>query len=211
MKRTTPPAWLPKWRDARAYPVNLTLAEWRWQFLRRRQDYQKDFESLTDAHNSRFLVGKRVVSAIQKTATPALMKKYGVTTLLDPACPDVPQGYFPSAPAFNVQAGHEQADLWSEMGYTLCRIDLAAPLDQQLRGLKSALQQEARRRGIAPGGRREQKHWQRCLRVLDAYAAGEPPDAIIRKLHDLTAPNQTASAWRAAARKQQKILTGRSS
>jgi hypothetical protein len=213
MKRTTPPAWLPDWRNAKLYPVKRSLADWRWQFLRRRLDYQQDFVAIETTEQMAFLIRstKQIIKAVAKPAPAALARRYGAPVLLDPASAHAPEGYFPASPAFNVNADHAQIDSWHGMGFSVCRIDLAAPLDQQLRVLKALLKQEAKRRGIAPAGRREYAKWNLYLRVLDAYAAGAEPAAIISHLHELTAANQKAFTWHAAARKQQAILTGSSS
>ena len=38
------PNWgVPDWRDASAYEIDRSPRQWRWEFLRRRQDYREDW------------------------------------------------------------------------------------------------------------------------------------------------------------------------
>jgi hypothetical protein len=211
-KRPPPPAWLPDWKKRDAYPKeSARTAEWRWQFLRRRDDFQVAFASLpsdgalySNSPHGRWL---------KKRATPEVAAQFGLDYILDPACPGCPLGYFPDAPTFNVLAIVDDQVAWDRMGLILCRVDLAAPLDAQMRALQISLRAEADRRGLRATGRREHKMWRTYLRVLDAYAVGADLATIGRTLDGRSqaaghAPAEV-SRWFKAAKKQQQVLTGR--
>ncbi len=207
-KRTPAPDWLPDWKGTKGYPmINAPIMVWRWQFLRRRADYQRDFARLPDSCETvTFLNGRGTLEAVLKPAAKAMMRKYGVAQLLDPATPACYPEFFPRAPAWNVHSspGRQFAD--DLMGFIRCRIDLAEPISDQLRFLKPHLEAEQKKRGFDPT-KRERSKWLLYLRVLDAYASGASPHSIGSYLHEELPAKSTVSRWHAAARKQQDRLT----
>lgn len=203
------PPWLPDWKREQSYPRTLSLDEWRWQFLRRRREYQDAYEAAPDeGWESAFLAAGKTWTAEIRSATPQQKRKYGVPHLLDPATPKVPLGYFRQAPAIIQGASHGMIHQWNETGFTLALVDLTAPLDPQLSKLARMLTAKAKERGFRPK-RADQPLWRRHLRVLDAYAVGASPDAIGANLHDDMPPKSTVSRWHRAAKAKQKQLTDR--
>lgn len=224
--RSAPPSWLPDWRTEKGYPLDTAPVEqFRWEFLRRRPDFAADYELLKGPvlrvtfRNA----GPSRTRIKGKKAPPDLVEKYGLETMLDPAEPVVPHRYFALAPIFNVGADAETMTTWDLQGYTLCRVDLAQPIGEQLSRLLPALKAEAKRRGLAPTGNRQSAQWRLYLRVLDAYAVAAAWSSILHTLHrawvnpndsadvkdstDLTQGKSTVSRWHRQARQQMKVMT----
>lgn len=208
---TAAPAWLPDWRDAGAYPdADAPLAEWRWQFLRRRIDYQADFENspIEGAHYIRFS-RLRGSEWLAKIAPPAQVRKYGLQQLRDPACPfgDGQRAHGASAPSLadDIAIDHRLSSLRDE-GFLLVQVDLRAPVEPQLMQIRWAIADAAMERGFAVprDGRDGRKHWARHLRVLDAMAQSVPLKIFAEALHS---DYGTAEKWIRDAKQAQKILT----
>src|SRR5690606_10748978 len=65
------PPWLPDWKREQSYPRTLSLDEWRWQFLRRRREYQDAYEAAPDeGWESAFLAAGKTWTAEIRSATP---------------------------------------------------------------------------------------------------------------------------------------------
>ncbi|MFM9889895.1 MAG: transcriptional regulator domain-containing protein [Rickettsiales bacterium] len=99
----TVPAWLPNWRDASQYPSpsNTSAARWAWEFLRRNQEYQHSWQTMIAPYITidgeydddaameivkRDRIKRKTLKEIH-VVSPAkiFMKKFGITTLCDPA------------------------------------------------------------------------------------------------------------------------------
>lgn len=205
------PAWLPDWRDASAYPSpDASTAQWRWQFLRRRNDYQADFENspMEGAHYIRFS-RLRDSEWLSKIASFAQVRKYGLQQLLDPACPfedwQKPRGASVPSLADDIGIDHRLSSLRDE-GFLLVQVNLRAPVEPQLKQIRWAIADAAMERGfgVPRDGRDGRKHWARHLRVLDALAQNVPRKIFAEYLHS---DYGTAEKWIRDARQAQKILT----
>lgn len=225
-RRPAPPPWLPDWRTVNSYPRDTAPVEqFRWEFLRRRPDYAADYEALTGPRQRVTFrnAGQGRLRVEGKKAPPDFVEKYGLAIMLDPAASEVPHRYFALPPSFNVGADAETMTTWDLQGYTLCRIDLAQPIGEQLSRLLPALKAEAKIRGLAPAGKRQKSQWRFYLRVLDAYAVPAAWSSILHTLHrdwvnpndsadvkdstDLTQGKTTVSRWHRQARHQMKVMT----
>jgi hypothetical protein len=84
----------PDWRDAKAYNYTFTDAQWRWEFLRRRDDYRADWNKHRPTPASPMagksikvkIEGKLVsINLASSGAPPHICKKYGIVEMSDPS------------------------------------------------------------------------------------------------------------------------------
>src|SRR3954447_26180306 len=98
-------SWRPNWRKSSAYPLRLTDAQWRWEFLRRSDDYKADFELYHESYVARMVDEFKGTpppqgveswdSHFRGTAkSPDFCAKYGVKYLQRPADPKPHIGLF---------------------------------------------------------------------------------------------------------------------
>ncbi len=187
--KPAPPDWLPNCRDPSAYPARRSNNQWRWQFLRRREDYQTDFAQHYPQTRAYYAAifrddpkSRHHVSSIAKM--PDSRAKYGVGFLLDPSREFTPPGFFEVAVPFGVDfASREQFDDWEKAGIQLVAFDLTKPLMPQFARAKPGLEELQRElHGKPKSVRQHRAHWATYLRVLDAYARGMSASAIGRTL-----------------------------
>lgn len=111
--------WRPNWDDSTAYPDRLTDWQWRWEFLRRDEEYQADFARLQSDNYVEF-------AFMPQTSTElGCRQKYGVGFLYDPSQPSPPLYLFPPECPYGVTfASDEHFKELDEDGVKLMAFDL---------------------------------------------------------------------------------------
>ena len=181
---------LPDWRDVTAYPrtQDLSVNEWRWEFLRRRQDYRDDFFRPSDKpfiapdfpgelespdrcferqYHLANAMDPRISVAEHKASSNKADKGVLFTFDFEMLFVDVRASnryWWPWPPNDEIPIKPEPSDLFF-------RIDLLSPIPDQISFIrKCALQAQ---RSWARGktriiNRQHPENWPRFLRVLDA-------------------------------------------
>lgn len=184
------PDWLPDWREDSEYPSELSLYQWQWQFLRRREDYQKDWdkyhddwyaEKLNEYKNIPLADGvsswKEHFKDIAGMPNAEHREKYKVHFLLNPSMNDCnvgPPGLFVNQCNSIVNfASQKSFDEMNGKGVRLYSFDLNKPIEPQLKKAKSHLiyLQEVTT-GKPKGDRNHFNKWPLYLRVMDAQRSG---------------------------------------
>ena len=195
------PAWrwgVPDWRDASAYPQPDTtpLNRWRWEFLRRRQDYREDWLLYFDRSYRRRVAGfantpcpEGVRSWEERFSQSAnelgLCDRYGTgAKLIDPAISYHPitlcSLFRPTNGVLGFASESRLEQMEREM-ITPYLFDLKKPLLEQMKAAEKYLRLLQKEHEIVPESRRRQiSKWPLYLRILDAYDAG----ATYRKIGD---------------------------
>jgi hypothetical protein len=160
---------VPDWRDGAAYPDNLTDHQWRWQFLRRRDDYRDDWHDISDGDQTR----RFVLVANNQT----LREKYGIAMMAHPGEPEIPPHYFLPDKIRRIELG------WPSTAdaVILVPFDLDRPLGLQLERARERLTESQDTRSLKTS-REHRKKWPLYLRVLDAREAEATFDEIGRTL-----------------------------
>lgn len=184
----TPVNWgVPDWRDAGAYPDpdDLELNEWRWEFLRRRDDYRSDYlkseDSFFELSKCRYFEKSYFIG---NPTNPSI----SVHDMLHPI--STKKQLFP--PQFDVRFIDTEPKAmyrppWPEPGeefrgyaqpYHLdLRVDLKQPLSAQFKLLRK-LANDAQRSWKSRLRRPHRRKWPTYLRVLD----GRATDATFRDI-----------------------------
>ncbi|CAN5158761.1 hypothetical protein BH24PSE2_BH24PSE2_17500 [soil metagenome] len=210
-----PPGWLPDWRDETAYPSSLLRSEWRWQFLRRRDDYQSDYAEWRGSHPEEW-AGEFAAMV----GNPESREKYGTHYLLDPATPAAPVGFFqPAAPYFIPRPPSPDVRLPDDPGLYAVVFNVNEPLTSQFERTQKILTEWQRAYGkkIRPKPEHRQA-WAIYLRILDARAGGAILEEIgealrllsARQRRDGISSKQKASdTYQAACETQMQLTAGR--
>lgn len=183
---------VPDWRDGAAYKTNLSKTQWRWEFLRRRNDYREDWllhfersfrRSVARFRNIPVRPGFGSWEKFFSTSAdmPGCLEKYGMPDLLDPSSKVSSFGLFGVSAPHGVSHAHAREETFDpyENGKLLMAFDLHRPLPEQLREAKGLLElYQAELYGKPEGGRDHVSKWATYLRVLDARDAGETFEAI---------------------------------
>jgi hypothetical protein len=185
---------VPDWRDATAYQVPRSPRQWRWEFLRRRQDYREDWlmhyepgrrEALATFGNMPLPEGvtswEDHYSGI--VSFPDSAWKYGIAPLIDPSreCSEFElwQAAQGEQPQFLRFASRERFQEMEDAGLTVVVFDLNKPLGEQLRKAKARLKSaQVEMVGSASDWRRHEDKWPVYLRAIDARNAGETLESI---------------------------------
>ncbi len=181
---------IPDWRDEKAYPNKLYDMDWHWEFLRRYEDYRKDWEEWANKIESY----ERLISNYGSTKGPqkelmteilnlgrdidAVFRRYGFLTHI-PIHPAV------AAPERVILEPPDEVDV-KDIGFpnnkvtpgSLYRIsdkycgffyDLDKPINAQIRKAQSMLLQVQREKGARISGKRSHRDkFIDYLRVYDA-------------------------------------------
>ena len=191
---------VPNWRDADAYPKpdELTHLEWRWEFLRRREDYREDWQiwskltierchkhqKLGIEQDRRFLSidHPRFVARNPTINTgPNFTLKYGVRIgLQDPeGRRPMPGLFFKTFGSALVDAAPGTIKQFAKEGEIPIWFDLKLPIKQQLESAGQLLKDlQTEKFGTAKQRRRHIDKWPLYLRVVDARDAGETWESI---------------------------------
>lgn len=206
---------VPDWRDGDAYEAELSMAQWRWEFLRRREDYRVDWALHFEPsfrRNAEAFRGLPVPSGVASwddhfsaiAEMPGCREKYGTAYLLDPSLKAPNPGLFVVQAPYGVRyASEETFDKNEAGGQKLMAFDLRRPLPEQLRKAKDYLERlQAELHGKPDGKRAHIGKWPTYLRVLDARDAGETFEAIGTALFDDLGGSEAAAkayqVWDAA-------------
>jgi hypothetical protein len=162
----------PDWRDASAYPKELPLEGWFWEFTRRRADYRHDWE-LVGAPNNALTDEARWLST--GTAQPA---KYRLIAFVNPRLPWSDRRVRGALHVHRVRQSRP-SDPSAALPWVF---DIDAPIKPQLKLAERALRlarqwRESVRPEMLKRPKRTQNKkrrglWTRYLRALDARAAG---------------------------------------
>jgi len=170
---------IPDWRDPGSYGDTRRWSEWewRWEFMRRREDCRADFVT----HKDKGVPGHplRPEESGFMASFPGCWEKYGLSTLPNPAIGKQPSYvYFiifrgHARPPMLVFLGKGATEVRGETGSVL-KFDLTAPLGDQLEGAKQILERaQTRKLGhLVKPGKKHPAKWLTYLRVLDARESG---------------------------------------
>jgi hypothetical protein len=202
-------AWnwgVPHWRDAAAYEIDRTPRQWRWEFLRRRQDYREDWLKHYEPSRREALgifgdqpLPEGVTSWEEHysgcASYPDSAWKYGIAPLIDPsrACSEFELWqYFQNEHPYVLRfASRDRFEELYDTGRAVVVFDLNEPLAAQLRKAMAGLQRtQAELRGSVLDLRRHENKWPLYLRAIDARDAGETLESI--GLHVLGRTNDAA-------------------
>lgn len=186
---------VPDWEDPTAYPEtdDLDSQLWRWQFLRRREDYREDWLYWAPrTHDSQFFRCQKIGPEHLEfqARMPGAFDKYSLFALLNPAnpCPFYLRflptfGYIETGRGLSYYRGGKLTELDLPEGTVAVTFDLTQPLKPQLARVKRALVElQERRAGRRVERRRHPEKWPLYLRVLDARDAGATWETIASKI-----------------------------
>lgn len=175
------PAWQrPDWTDPTGHQnalAGLPLSQWRWQWIRRHVDYERDFRDLQAIGTQEVLLSADGQSMNPETWVRTRLKraagtreKYGLVWMLDPAVDWAP----PAVTGRPTVALHLPLDLnrlqaQHDDGYVVLAVDLTGTETDIIAGVKQIVDDEKAAREIAKVVRRQE--WITYARVLDAYAS----------------------------------------
>jgi hypothetical protein len=225
---------IPDWRDGKAYPKGLLPKQWRWEFLRRSNNYREDWlrahaatvkwyreygpeevfskafaPCISPCPDGVVHMQNWEVSSINprfRVQMPGSQEKYNMKTLCDPANaqPDLGESYWDSYSIYLFEPAMKNS--------LLPRAPLALALDP---GISTAAHIKLLRQGLerlrqkSEARRKRSNIWAEYLRVLDARAEGTTYLAIGRVLRpDLIYSEAAARAeeqYKAAKRLQMNI------
>jgi hypothetical protein len=193
------PAWnwgVPDWRNAAAYEAQRSPRQWRWEFLRRRQDYREDWlmhyepsrrEALAIFGNMPLPEGvtswEDHYSGI--ASFPDSAWKYGIAPLVDPSrtCSEFELWqYFQHEHPYLLRfASRERFGEIEDTGRAVVVFDLNKPLSEQLRKAERKLRiSQVNKFGSVSVRRPHEQRWPVYLRAIDARDAGERLETIGR-------------------------------
>jgi hypothetical protein len=181
---------IPDWRDEKAYPKKLTDMDWHWEFLRRREDYRKDWDVCAD----KIEIYERLISNYGSTKGPqkellaeilnlgcgidAVFRRYGFPN-------GIPIHPAAATPEMLILEPPDEADI-KDLGFpnnrvtpgSLYRIsdkycgffyDLDKPINAQIRKAQSMLLKAQREKPARISGKRlHRDNFIDYLRVYDA-------------------------------------------
>lgn len=204
---------VPDWRDAAAYPRSLSDDLWRWEFLRRREDYRNDWElwyprtaewqkDHEDEHrfDALFLwMGNWHPDPNHpnfRALMPGSIEKYGLDGLPNPAIGNPENFYFTKPreagflmPGMMLHGGRSTAYMIPRDHGALC-IDLKKPIRPQLARYEQLFARIAK--GLSLKMNEDRKYHRGnfvdCLRALDAES--EDVDIDRSTLHQTIRPTK---------------------
>ncbi|MBL8202421.1 MAG: hypothetical protein JNK40_15760 [Chromatiales bacterium] len=172
------PAWQrPNWTDPKAHQEaleGLPLSQWRWQWIRRHADYERDFNGLTGAA----LKPAGPCSELRLKKAGGLREKYGLEWLPDPAVDWVPPDVT-GRPTVDVHVtlDLDRVQAQHDDGYAILAVDLTRTESDITESVKRLVLNEKAMQEIAEPPR-QRNEWVTYARVLDADATGATAKAI---------------------------------
>lgn len=174
------------WRDEQAYPdASTSDVEWAWQFLRRNETYQEDWEYELECYREDPLKYETVARAVEFEITPGeatgsegrryYLENYGIYSLRPPESDEPGNISFEPRYGFiwsSLRQGTEYKSILLAYGQAVVEFDLTQTLHKQLEKAEevlkikqAAFQKNETRKRIEP------KRFQNYLRLLDASSA----------------------------------------
>jgi hypothetical protein len=197
-------AGLPDWRDAAAYPSpdELSLEQWRWEFLRRNNDYRHDYFRPDDsfgAEESRERYMARVYHILwpfDPTRSVRSIVSDEADSVFQTCFEDV---FYESRLTYWYSDKHELQSRFlsnAEPHHLFFRVDLKRPLETQFRSFRQIARssQQSWNCGKISVRRPHRRNWPLYLRVLDARDEGASYATIARDV--LRHQNRTEQAAR---------------
>ena len=198
---------IPDWRDADAYPIELTMPAWRWEFLRRRADYREAWAAQYDISQAYWddLEKRGVLGEGERTRHLEMGARH-----LSQMAEDFGLNWIP-APAWKFEKttpsvfestyGFSYISAWREQGekdefgrhvidarlstdaQQLVAFDLSKPLAEQLKAAERTLEASQRELfGRVLRARLHKARWGTYLRVLDARDDGQTFEQIFEHI-----------------------------
>ena len=194
-------ALLAEWKGQGFFPNEQTLLSmWRWEFLRRRPDYQSAYaeqEERSQAYWDALFAAEGAVGPDQQRSDfegmgarhlSNMAEAFGLELILAPSwefrittpplfAKSYGFGYSAEMSRDKDRWGRHVVDARIQQDQILIGFDLALPLGEQLKRAQSHLEAiQAERNGAPP--RHHRRLWAKYLRVLDARGAGETFESI---------------------------------
>ena len=186
---------IPDWRDGKAYPSSLSDGWWRWEFLRRTEDYRMDWERwkpetitwLQGEASNRFTKawfwknnhGVDPKGPYFCALMPGSLEKYGLNGLPNPAiCEPENIGFYPPVPPDHltpgaITFGNGRPHVIPGRHAALC-IDLAQPIKPQLDSYEDLFRHLAKGQTLQMKSdtRKHRRNYAKYLQVYDARCEG---------------------------------------
>lgn len=186
---------LPDWRDSSSYrnnfgdPSEWSVARWRWEFLRRREDYRAAFASLAksgsngtffqdsfteiDENTRKQLAQGNLVSAAKQKGfafliadNPDLLSKFGMFFMPNPKFSEQPEASLLLAAPFMASKFDVEGKPLFVCSYTF---DLMRPIAKQLEACEAKLNEiKAQILGAVWEEKHHVQNWLEYLQALDA-------------------------------------------
>lgn len=211
---------VPDWRDASAYPGpgDISLADWHWQFTRRRADYREFWVKHARAQYDQLRAFREYCSQTGGPVPPGEIGAFNQDFCFGTwpevreqfrlnfvACPSLADR--PARIAAIGYGGHVEWRSHDEMvkdqaaGRFTLAFDVSKPLGEQIEGAEAtlrSLQQEFF--GIVPERRRQIVKWPSYLRVIDGRDAGASWKELAEAVFDRQSPHLARDTHTAASR-----------
>lgn len=213
------PAWQrPDWTDPKAHQealADLPLSQWRWQWIRRHADYERDFRDLPAIETHDVLEstdGQILYMTTRLKRAAGTREKYGLEWLLDPAVDWAPPAVT-GRPTVEMHLPIDQTRLQGQQddGYAILAVDLTRTWEDIVAALKPQMIEEKAAREIAEPGR-QRKEGITYIRIIDARAAGATFQAIaehLAKEGDNSVDENVVRRWHARALEEQEAAIAR--
>ena len=184
---------VPDWRDSETYPKGdeLSANEWRWEFLRRREDYREDWLLHAESSYRNREIARQVHEKGHEYPVippdslgfgahmPGCEDKYGVCFLLNPASPKFRLGLFPQT--YGSVIGDVARGVLPSLeakGRVAIMFDLNKPLGPQIEQAKRTFTWVQAEFDSVGERRKHSTKWPFYLRVIDARDSGETWEMI---------------------------------
>lgn len=187
---------VPDWHDVNAYPEpDAPNGQWRWEFLRRREDYREAWRAAYDAGQAHYdemdrhagVWGPGVSREDYREVLPFPDDRFPITLMRAPSW-----RYRPTPGLFRQEGGaYHRMDAESEIVRVRMEsphacaylFDLSKPLAPQLAKAGKYLEVvQAELHGTVKAPRHHRRLWPKYLRVLDARDAGETFESIFEHI-----------------------------
>lgn len=195
---------VPDWQQAEGYEnQGWNINQWRWQFLRRRQDLRDEF----DARAPAVYAEKQDLFAADPSLfpdgyvkTPEMPGFFVSTQLIHGGLERLPNPRISEQPCYAI-AWADRTDAWrrpvgrEQDGFLQFEFDLDRPIGPQLKYAEQTLKEFQRLRvGKLVQFRQHREKWPLYLRVLDARAAGASWDQVAGILPPMLSKNTVGTA-----------------
>jgi hypothetical protein len=169
----------PDWRNHQAHQLaleGLPLSQWRWQWIRRHAEYERDFRDLPAigtqdvllSADGRSMTAENLLRTRLKRAA-GTREKYGLDWMLDPSVDIAPPAVM-GRPTVEMHLPLDQTRLQAQHddGYAIIAVDLTRTKADIITAFEQMVDKEKAVREIAEP-KRQRREWITYARVLDAY------------------------------------------